>query len=221
MRITLPSGTPAEIHRHDNPRMGLVIACDIWGLRPLYDEMVRDLAQRWQMSVAAVEPFPGRDLPVDDMGPRAAAIPGLSDDDNLRDLEEAADALGTPVTGLIGYCLGGMYCFKAARSSRFARIAAFYGMIVVPEAWRSRTQGEPLAHLINGYADNVLAILGGKDPYTPAADIDQLRSTGVTCVVYPEAEHAFAHDPSRPVHRPADAADAYSRTEAWLLSALD
>jgi carboxymethylenebutenolidase len=94
-------------------------------------------------------------------------------------------------------------------------------MIVVPEAWRSRTQGEPLAHLINGYADNVLAILGGKDPYTPAADIDQLRSTGVTCVVYPEAEHAFAHDPSRPVHRPADAADAYARTEAWLLSALN
>jgi carboxymethylenebutenolidase len=155
------------------------------------------------------------------MGPRAAAIPGLSDDDNLRDLEEAADALATPVTGLIGYCLGGMYCFKAARSTRFARIAAFYGMIVVPEAWRSRTQGEPLAHLINGYADNVLAILGGKDPYTPAADIDQLRSTGVTCVVYPEAEHAFAHDPSRPVHRPADAADAYARTEAWLLSALN
>ncbi|MEY4010714.1 MAG: hypothetical protein RLZZ93_1407 [Actinomycetota bacterium] len=144
MRITLPSGTPAEIHRHDNPRMGLVIACDIWGLRPLYDEMVRNLAEKWQMSVAAVEPFPGLDLPADDMAPRAAAIPGLSDDDNLRDLTEAADALGTPVTGLIGYCLGGMYCFKAARSERFARIAAFYGMIVVPEAWRSKSQGEPL-----------------------------------------------------------------------------
>ena len=221
MRITLPSGTPAEIVRHPSPRMGLVVAPDIFGLRPLFDGLVQRFSDEWGMSVCAVEPFPGRDLPVDDMGPRAPAIPGLSDDDNLRDLEEAADALGTPVTGLIGYCLGGMYCFKAARSSRFARIAAFYGMIVVPEAWRSRTQGEPLAHLINGYADNVLAILGGKDPYTPAADIDQLRSTGVTCVVYPEAEHAFAHDPSRPVHRPADAADAYSRTEAWLLSALD
>ena len=41
MRITLPSGTPAELHTVDNPRMGMVIACDIWGLRPLYDDMVR------------------------------------------------------------------------------------------------------------------------------------------------------------------------------------
>lgn len=221
MRITLPSGTPAELHTVDNPRMGLVIACDIWGLRPLYDQMVRDLAEKWQMSVVAVEPFPGRDLPLDDMAPRAAAIPQLSDVDNLRDLEEAADVLGTQVTGLIGYCLGGMYCFKAARSTRFARIVPFYGMITIPEGWRSPTQVEPLEHIANGDATRVLAILGGRDPYTPAADIEKLRATGATCVVYPEAEHAFAHDASRPVHRPDDAADAYRRAGEWLLGALD
>lgn len=220
MRITLPSGTPAELHTVDNPRMGVVIACDIWGLRPLYDEMVRNLASEWQMSVVAVEPFPGRDLPLDDMAPRAAAIPQLSDVDNLRDLEEAADVLGTQVTGLIGYCLGGMYCFKAARSTRFARIVPFYGMITIPEGWRSPTQVEPLEHIANGDATKVLAILGGRDPYTPAADIEKLRATGATCVVYPEAEHAFAHDASRPVHRPDDAADAYRRAREWLLGAL-
>ena len=220
MRITLPSGTPAELHTVDNPRMGMVIACDIWGLRPLYDEMVRNLASEWQMSVVAVEPFPGRDLPLDDMAPRAAAIPQLSDVDNLRDLEEAADVLGTQVTGLIGYCLGGMYCFKAARSARFARIVPFYGMITIPEGWRSPTQVEPLEHIANGDASKVLAVLGGRDPYTPAADIEKLRATGATCVVYPEAEHAFAHDASRPVHRPDDAADAYRRAREWLLGAL-
>ena len=220
MRITLPSGTPAELHTVDNPRMGVVIACDIWGLRPLYDEMVRNLASEWQMSVVAVEPFPGRDLPLDDMAPRAAAIPQLSDVDNLRDLEEAADVLGTQVTGLIGYCLGGMYCFKAARSARFARIVPFYGMITIPEGWRSPTQVEPLEHIANGDASKVLAVLGGRDPYTPAADIEKLRATGATCVVYPEAEHAFVHDASRPVHRPDDAADAYRRAREWLLGAL-
>ena len=220
MRITLPSGTPAELHTVDNPRMGVVIACDIWGLRPLYDEMVRNLASEWQMSVVAVEPFPGRDLPLDDMAPRAAAIPQLSDVDNLRDLEEAADVLGTQVTGLIGYCLGGMYCFKAVRSARFARIVPFYGMITIPEGWRSPTQVEPLEHIANGDASKVLAVLGGRDPYTPAADIEKLRATGATCVVYPEAEHAFAHDASRPVHRPDDAADAYRRAREWLLGAL-
>ena len=220
MRITLPSGTPAEIHTVENPRMGLVIAPDIWGLRPLFDDMVRDLAEKWQMNVAAVELFPGRDLPPDDMGPRAAAIPQLDDDANLADMEAAADALGTPVNGMIGFCLGGMYAFKAARSNRFARIVPFYGMITVPEGWRSRTQGEPLTCLLKGNADNVMAILGDNDPYTPAADIDQLRSTGAQCVVYAGAEHGFVHDASRASHRADDAADAWRRTEAWLTSAL-
>ncbi|MFM8553116.1 MAG: dienelactone hydrolase family protein [Acidimicrobiales bacterium] len=220
MRITLPSGTPAEIHRVANPRMGLVICPDIWGLRPLFDDLVRDLAERWQMSVVAVEPFPGLDLPEGDMAPRAAAIPALRDDDNLRDLEQAADELGTAVTGVMGFCLGGMYCFKAARSDRFARFVPFYGMITIPEGWRSVTQGEPLGHLISGNAESVLAILGGHDPYTPLADIDQLRSTGAVCVVYPEAEHGFAHDASRASHRADDAADAFRRAEEWLLDAL-
>jgi len=197
-----------------------VVIPDIWGLRPLFDDRVAAFADEWGASTVAIEPF-GTEVVGTEAPERMAAVSRLDDSRVFRDLAEAADATGCASVGLIGYCLGGMYCFKAARSTRFARIAAFYGMIVVPEAWRSRTQGEPLAHLINGYADNVLAILGGKDPYTPAADIDQLRSTGVTCVVYPEAEHAFAHDASRPVHRPADAADAYARTEAWLLSALD
>lgn len=219
MRITLPSGTAAEIVQHNAPKMGLVIAPDIFGLRPLYDEMVAKFAQQWQMSVIAVEPFANMDLGPD-VEPRFAAVPQLRDDDQLRDLHEAADVLGTPVVGLMGFCMGGMYCFKAARTERFARIASFYGMITLPPDWKSATQAEPLAMLINGYADNVLAIIGGKDHYTPEADVAQLRATGANVVVYPDAEHAFAHDAQRPVHRPDDAADAFVRAEKWLLSAV-
>jgi len=41
MRITLPSGTPAEIDTSAaNPKMGLVIAPDIFGLRPLFADLV-------------------------------------------------------------------------------------------------------------------------------------------------------------------------------------
>jgi hypothetical protein len=68
----------------------------------------------------------------------------LDDDDHLRDLVEAADATGCDRVGLIGFCMGGMYCFKAARSDRFDRIASFYGMIRLPEAWKGPGQGEPL-----------------------------------------------------------------------------
>jgi carboxymethylenebutenolidase len=198
--------------------MGLVVAPDIFGLRPLYDDMVQQFSNEWQMSVCAVDPFPGLELGPE-IEPRFAAVPSLNDEVNLRDLLEAADALQTPVVGLIGFCMGGMYCFKAARSERFFRIASFYGMITLPEAWRSPSQGEPLGMLLSGYAENVLAIVGGQDHYTPIVDIDQLRSTGAQVVLYPEAEHGFAHDASRPAHRPEDAADAYARAKDWLLSA--
>lgn len=219
MRITLPSGTSAEIVHHDSPVMGLVVAPDIFGLRPLYDDLVARFSREWGMSVVAVEPFPGADLGPD-VDARFAAVPALDDAKNLSDLLEAADALGTETVGLIGFCMGGMYCFKAARDERFARIVSFYGMITLPEAWRSPTQGEPLGMLISGYAEGVLAIVGEKDHYTPIVDIDQLRSTGVQVVLYPEAEHAFAHDASRPAHRPDDAADAFARAKDWLLSAV-
>lgn len=77
MRITLPSGTPAELVQHPNPKMGLVIATDIFGLRPLYDEMVQRLSNEWQMSVIAVEPFPNMNLGPD-IEPRQAAVPTLN-----------------------------------------------------------------------------------------------------------------------------------------------
>jgi carboxymethylenebutenolidase len=217
MRITLPSGTPAELAR---PRegaatRGLVIAPDIFGLRPLYDDMAQRLADEWQLVVCAVEPFPGQDLGPD-VEPRFAAVPTLDDETHLRDLLEGADATECDTVGLLGYCLGGMYCLKAARSERFNRIVSFYGMIRVPEAWRSPSQGEPLEFLLNGHPDRVLAIVGGRDTYTPAADIEALADTGVTVVEYPEAEHGFAHDPVRPSHRADDAADAYARAKDWL-----
>lgn len=216
MRITLPSGTAAEMVRcSDEPTMGLVIAPDIFGLRPLYDDLVQRLATEWQMVVCAVEPFPGRDLGPD-VEPRFAAVPSLEDVVVLRDLLEGADATGCERVGLLGFCMGGMYAFKAASTDRFAAIASFYGMIRLPASWAGPGQGEPLDLLASGHPDRVLAILGEKDSYTPPADIDALGAAGVARVVYPEAEHGFAHDPNRPAHRADDAADAFARAKEWL-----
>jgi carboxymethylenebutenolidase len=233
MRITLPSGTAAEIARprrspndsSAHPTMGLVIAPDIFSLRPLYDDLVARLADEWNMVVCAVEPFPGHTLGPE-IEPRFAAVPTIDDETHLRDLLEAADvvgaesvALGGPdKVGLLGFCLGGMYCHKASRSPRFDGIVSFYGMIRVPEAWKSPTQGEPLEYLADGHADRVLAIIGERDHYTPAADVEALDETGVTVVGYPDAEHGFAHDASRPAHRADDAADAFDRAKVWLLT---
>jgi dienelactone hydrolase len=219
MRITLPSGTPAEIaHPSDADKpstMGLVIAPDIFGLRPLYDDMATRLASIWSMTVCAVEPFPGLDLG-DDVEPRFAAVPNLDDEVHLRDLSEAAEATECERVGLLGFCMGGMYCFKAARGDRFVKIASFYGMIRLPDGWAGPGQGEPLDHLAAGHPDRVLAIIGERDTYTPPDDVAALEAIGVSVVRYPEAEHGFAHAPERPAHRPADAADAFRRAHTWL-----
>ena len=127
MRINLPSGTACEIDKTVvNPKMGLVIAPDIFSLRSLYDDLVKRLATDWQMAVCAVEPFQGLELGPE-IEPRFAAVSSLDDEKHLRDLHDAADALGTPEVGLLGFCMGGMYCFKSARSKRFKKIVSFYG----------------------------------------------------------------------------------------------
>jgi carboxymethylenebutenolidase len=213
MRITLPSGTPAEFVRPDgDPTMGLVIAPDIFGLRPLFDDLAARIAAEEQVVVCAVEPFPGRELPLD-VEPRFAAVPSLHDTEVLRDLVEAADATGAERVGLIGFCMGGMYAFKSAGLARFDRIVSFYGMIRVPETWRGGGHREPLDAITRPGGSPVLAIIGERDPYTPPADVAALELAGAAVVRYPDAEHGFVHDASRPSHRADDAADAWAR--AW------
>jgi carboxymethylenebutenolidase len=221
MRIELPTGTPAELALPDvTPVRGLVVAPDIMGLRPLFDDLCRQLADDHRWAVCAPDPFPGREtLTVDE---RMAAMPGLDDERQIGDLLAAADVLATRTgvdrIGVLGFCMGGMYTFKAAGTGRFDRAVSFYGMIRVPERWQGAAQGSPLDAVARDGASPVLALLGGRDPFTPESDIDALRAIGdrVTVVVYPDGEHGFVHDSSRPTHRAEDAADAWSRVVAFL-----
>ena len=62
MRITLPSGTPAELARPDgDATRGLVLIPDIGSLRPLLDEMGARLAADNGWVVCAFDLWGGRD----------------------------------------------------------------------------------------------------------------------------------------------------------------
>ena len=216
MRITLPSGTVAELARPADGAVtrGVVLAPDIGGLRPLFDELCQRLADENGWAVCAPEPWPGREtMPIEE---RLGAVGTLRDDDVLGDLVAAADVLAVDPVAVLGFCMGGMYALKAAGVGRFDRAVAFYGMIEVPEAWRSPGQGEPLAAVRSAGAAPTLAIVGTEDPYTPADQVAALEAAGATVVSYDGAEHGFVHDPSRPAHRPADAADAWTRAIAFI-----
>lgn len=196
-------------------RRGLVIAPDIGGVRPLFDDLVARLADENDWAVTAVEPFPGREsLTLEE---RMAAVGSMDDATQVGDLVFAAAGTGVEPVGIIGFCMGGMFTLKAVATGRFDRGVSFYGMIRQPEAWQGPNQTDAYDLLReSGLADRVLFIAGTADPYTPERDLDDLEALGATVVRYEGAEHGFVHDASRPAHRADDAADAWARAIAWL-----
>ena len=220
MELVLPSGTRATIAAGEEPDRGLVVLPDVWGLRPLFDDLCHSLSARTGWTVVCPEPFPGRDLPgagdPDGVTARFAALGELRDDDLLGDAVAAADATGCDRVGLIGFCMGGMYALLGADRGRFDRIVSFYGMITVPADWQGPGHREPLAAVARRNGTDVLAIIGTEDEWTPADQVDRLEAAGARVVRYEGAEHGFVHDPARPAHRPDDAADAWDRSLAFL-----
>ncbi len=212
VRISLPSGTPAELATPTTraPLLGVVLCPDVMGLRPLFDDLCARLAEEQGWAVCAVEPFAGREELSLEQRLDAPLSDGLLDD-----LLAAADATGAERTAVLGFCMGGLVAFVAAGLGRFDRAVAFYGMIRPPERWSGLCR--PLDALAEPEASETLAITAGKDRWAPTDDVEALRALdGVEVVVYPEADHGFVHDPSRPAHRPDDAADAWRRVVAFL-----
>jgi len=182
----------------------------------LFDRLVAGLAADHDWAVCAPDAFP--DHQELDLAGRLAAAGQLDDARVIGDAVDAAAATGATRVGIIGFCMGGMYALKAAQSSRFDRIAAFYGMIHVPADWQGPGQGDPLEAVATNDPARVLAIVGTADDYTPPDAVDALDAAGAAVVRYEGAEHGFVHDPDRPAHRPADAADAWRRVIAHLRS---
>jgi carboxymethylenebutenolidase len=215
---------PATHARPDGlPAAGVVLHPDIMGLRPLFDETVRRLATH-DLAVLAVEPFArlGNVADLDPAG-RMARISELDDDAQVADLVAAADHLvvhdDVARVSVVGFCMGGHYTFKAAASGRFDRAVAFYGMVRVPEPWHGPNVREPLE--VAADVCPTLAIFGSADPWTPQADIDDLRSAwngrdDCEIVVIEGADHGFVHDPDRPAHRADDAAAVWERALGWI-----
>jgi carboxymethylenebutenolidase len=217
MRVRLPSGTPIEerlpLDGRD-PTRGLVLVPDIMGLRPLFDDHVQRLADEHGWAVAAVEPWPGREaMPLEE---RLESVGSIDDRALLGDLVAAADHLGVEPVGVTGFCMGGMFAFKAAGTGRFHRAVGFYGMLRVPEHWRGEDSIEPLDAVRAPGACPTMAIVGTVDQWTPPEDVEAAEAAGVTVVRYDGADHGFVHDPSREAHRADDARDAWARAVAFL-----
>ena len=129
MEINLPSGTKAEVIHPSNSESerGMVVIPDVMGLRPLFVDLARELADKNHWSVCVFDLYPGQeDLEV---GERLATAGLLKDEDVLGDAVAAAEATNCDPVGILGFCMGGMYALKAASTQKFDRHCSFYGMI--------------------------------------------------------------------------------------------
>ena len=211
-------GTPVDaIHARPTtqPEAGLVVHPDMLGVRDLFEDLCRRLATHG-FAVVCAEPFARfpRDVrDASDASVRMSHMKEMDDGAQLGDLAAAAAFLTT------GDAVDRVYTLKAAATGTFARAVPFYGMIRVPDDWRSPSQRDALATATQ--VCPTLAVFGGKDPWTPPDDIDALRAAwrerdDCEIVVFPEADHGFVHGIERPAHRPDDAADAWQRALDFL-----
>jgi dienelactone hydrolase len=216
VRIDLPNGTPAELARpaDGDASAGLVLCPDIMGLRPLFDEMAQRLADENHWVVVSPEPYAGREqLTLDE---RMASVGEFDDLKVLATLQQAADATGMHEVGVLGFCMGGMWALKASATGRFHHAVSFYGMIRMPPRWQSDTQSDAIDFVTSPGACPVMELVGTEDAFVPLVDVADLQAADAAVTIYEGADHGFVHDPSRPTHRPDDAADAWSRALAFL-----
>ncbi len=218
MRITLAGGTPAELALPaGSAARGLVLLPDIGGLRPLFDGHCRRLADDRGWAVCAPEPFPGReDVTVAE---RLATMKSYEPRSYLDAVLAAADhlaGLGATPVGVLGFCMGGMFALFAAGTGRFDKAVSFYGMVHVPGEWAGPQWPDPFEAATSPGACPVLALIGTADPFIPPGDRAELAASTIEVVSYEGADHGFVHDPSRPAHRAAEAADAWERAIHFL-----
>src|SRR6478735_51318 len=196
---TLSSGTPVYVARPpQDPVRGLVLFPDIMGLRPLFFDLCDQLAADRGWAVAAIELWPGQeDLALES---RLEGVGGLDDARFMQDAQEAAALLDVAPVAALGFCMGGMLALKAASLDQFDRAVSCYGMIRVPDQWRSPSMADPIDGLRSAgpsVAAKILAVLGTEDPYVPPQDVADLEALGASIASYEGADHGFMHDPSR------------------------
>lgn len=231
-----------EIYRADpagDPKGAIILIEEIWGLV----DNIRDIADRFAaegylvlapdlLAVVGITPEVGQRLADARNNPDAAERHAQQPDlravfSTTQSPEFAANAVATlkgvvdkletepGIDGriaVVGFCFGGTYSFAlAAADDRIRAAVPFYG------SGDPATLGTISCPVLAFYGDQDERLIAGLPQVTAA-----LEAGGVTATIqrYPDAGHAFFNDTNPIAYRPADAADAWQRTLAFLEASL-
>lgn len=206
-------------------RGGVLVFCDVFGLRPRIAEMIQEIAS-WGYVVLAPNLFhrdgDAADLAptVDLTDPRAKAqywvgarlnerIAGLTPDLFAQDLPAYLATLQQFVRdagpiGAVGYCLGARLAVRAGGQfpDKLVAVAGFHGGHLVTDAPDSpHTLIQPSVSYLFGHADNDASMTE-----TDAAALDaelQVAGSPFQSAIYPGAPHGFTMADSSSWHEPS------------------
>jgi carboxymethylenebutenolidase len=200
------------------PFPGLLVIHEWWGLNDWVKEQASKLADEGYVALA-VDLYRGKVATTPDEAHEL--MRGVPEDRARRDLHAAFEFLKSQPNvkkdriGSIGWCMGGGYSLGVAleEPTLTADVINYGHLAVDPDSLKK----------INA---SILGIFGAQDRGIPVEDVkkfeSQLKQMGkkVEIVIYPDAGHAFENPNNKDGYRPADAADAWQHTVAFLARTL-
>lgn len=200
------------------PFPALIVIHEWWGLNDWVKDQASKLADERYVTLA-VDLYRGKVATTPDMAHEI--MRGVPEDRAKRDLHAAFEFLAAQPNvkknriGSIGWCMGGGYSLDVALQERtLAADVINYGHLA--------TDVDALMK-INA---PILGLFGGQDRgITPddvkkfGAALDQLGKK-IDVKIYDDAGHAFENPNNKDGYRPADAANAWNRTVAFLADNL-
>jgi carboxymethylenebutenolidase len=196
---------------------GVIVIHEWWGLNDWVKEQTQKIAEQGYV-VLAVDLYRGKTAT--DPNEAHELMRGLPQDRAVRDMQAAFDYLAarkdvTGRIGSVGWCMGGGYSLQLAiHQPRLAACVVNYGALPT----------DP--NDIQQIGAPVLGNFGGQDHGITPADVKafqkSLTALGryVDIKIYDGAGHAFENPNNQTGYKPADAADAWARTIAFLKKAL-
>jgi len=202
--------TPAKPGRYP----GLVVIHEWWGLTDWVKDETQKFAEQGYVAVA-VDLYRGQ--VATDPEEAHELMRGLPQDRALADLQGAFMYLASRNDvdrnriGTVGWCMGGGLALQLAiHQPRLAACVVNYGALP--------TDPNDLQQIFAP----VLGNFGGQDRGITPADVDDFQKSmksinrRVDVKIYDDAGHAFENPTNKAGYRPDDAADAWSRTVAFL-----
>jgi carboxymethylenebutenolidase len=196
---------------------GVIVIHEWWGLNDWVKEQTQKIAEQGYV-VLAVDLYRGKTTT--DPNEAHELMRGLPQDRAVRDMQAAFDYLAARKDvngriGSVGWCMGGGYSLQLAiHQPRLLACVVNYGALPT----------DP--NDIQQIGAPVLGNFGGQDHGITPADVKafqkSLTALGryVDIKIYDDAGHAFENPNNQAGYKPADAADAWARTIAFLKKAL-